>query len=408
MLEGSVPADGETRTNGAAMKLVSGEGRRAGKRNVVVDALRGTCFVFMTVDHFPGNPLIRFSNPYFGLFGFFTVALGFVFISGLVAGFVYDAYRTRHGMPAMIRRITRRAFALYVTQIVMISILLVAVTVNLRGVGRWHLELLGADPWKGLSLGASLLYEPDYLAILPMYVFFLLLTPLVLWQFGRGHLWPVLGVSAIVWTISGLVVRLPEDLGGVDFGAFNPLGYQFLFVVGLAFGSNQFNLERLPRSSRRWLFGVALATVIVFFFLRQEYAFHGPLNPVVHPVDNLFSTIELGPLRLLDFAAFALVLYWLLRRFHRQVVDTGAFQWLAFIGRHSLPVFAWSILVTYAALAMLPLHPGLAWGIAGVVLATASLTIPAEVHALVLRRRKTGLVSEISAAPALTGAGPRS
>src|SRR5262245_31920211 len=341
----------------------------------------------MTVDHFPGNPLIRFSNPYFGLFGFFTAALGFVLISGLVAGFVYDKYRERHGMKATVRRIARRAFALYLTQMVMISLILIAVTLNLRGAGRWHLELLGADPWKGLGLGASLLYEPDYLAILPMYVFFLLLTPLVLWQFRKGHLWPVLSLSALLWAISGLVVRIPEDVRGVDFGAFNPLGYQFLFVVGLAFGSNRFNLERVPRSHRRWIFGVALATVSLSFFLRQEYAFHGSLNPVVYPFDNLLSAVELGPLRLLNVAAFALVLYWLIRRFRERVVDTGAFRWLAFIGRHSLPVFAWSILITYAALAVLPLHPSIAWGIAGVVLATASLTIPAQLHSFVLRRR---------------------
>jgi hypothetical protein len=39
-------------------------------RIVVLDALRGACFVFMTADHVPGNPFATFSNPYFGPFGF--------------------------------------------------------------------------------------------------------------------------------------------------------------------------------------------------------------------------------------------------------------------------------------------------------------------------------------------------
>jgi hypothetical protein len=46
---------------------------RPSDRIVVLDALRGVCFVFMRAD--PGNPLLRFSNANYGPFGFFTAAL---------------------------------------------------------------------------------------------------------------------------------------------------------------------------------------------------------------------------------------------------------------------------------------------------------------------------------------------
>jgi hypothetical protein len=49
---------------------VSGVLMRPMDRIVVLDALRGACFVFMTADHVPGNPFATFSNPYFGPFGF--------------------------------------------------------------------------------------------------------------------------------------------------------------------------------------------------------------------------------------------------------------------------------------------------------------------------------------------------
>jgi hypothetical protein len=65
------------------------------------------------MDHFPGNPVCRFSNPYVGIFGFFTAALGFVFFSGLVAGTVYERHRVTDGTRSMLARITRRIRDLY-------------------------------------------------------------------------------------------------------------------------------------------------------------------------------------------------------------------------------------------------------------------------------------------------------
>jgi hypothetical protein len=152
-----------------------------------VDTLRGLCFVFMTIDHFPGDPFARFSNPYFGPFGFFTAGLGFVFLSGVVGGLVYERDRASYGTRWVTRRVLRRVRDLYVTQMAVFFLVLVAaLMVGLSGVGRWHLDLISNSPWRGLVFGSFLLYEPGYLGILPMYCFFLLLTPVVLWQFQRG------------------------------------------------------------------------------------------------------------------------------------------------------------------------------------------------------------------------------
>jgi hypothetical protein len=357
-----------------------------GRRNALVDALRGVCFVFMTVDHFPGSPFLRFSNPYYGPFGFFTAALGFIFLSGLVAGFVYEDHRVRYGFRSLIRRILRRVRALYVTQIVLVLALVVAVRLNLPGVDRWHLDVLDTDPLKGLLLGVSMLYEPGYLGILPMYCLFLLLTPILIRQFQKGRLRYVLGISGLLWLVSGLVIRLPDNPNGIDFGAFNPLAYQLLFIVGLAFGTKQPNLERVPY--RNWLIGVAFTIAGLFFILRLQYALHGPFNPLAHRLGASFSAVQLGPLRLLNFAAFGLTLFWVVRKIRWADVDTAAFRWLAFLGRHSLPVFAWSILTAYAAVALYPSHPSVIAGMLGVFLAAASLTIPAQLRATFVGRRK--------------------
>ena len=65
------------------------------------------------------------------------------------------------------------------------------------------------------------------------------------------------------------------------------------------------------------------------------------------------SSEQLGPLRLLNFAAFCLVLYCVCDRVRWNEVHSVVFSWLAFVGRHSLPVFAWSILAAYATTALL-------------------------------------------------------
>jgi hypothetical protein len=340
----------------------------------------------MTMDHFPGNPVARFSNAYYGPFGFFTAALGFVFLSGLIGGLVYERHQLTHGTRSMVRRIVRRIRDVYVTQLAVLAALVAGVLFNVGTLGQWHLELISESPWKGFAFGSSLLYEPGYLGILPMYCLFLLLTPIVLWQFQAGNRRYVLAASAAVWITSGLAMGVPANPRGVDFGAFSPLAYQFLFIVGLAFGTGQLRIGRLSPVIRKWALGSCVVVALAFFVLRQAYAFEGPLNTQMDGFGAWFSARQLGPLRLLSFAAFAVTLYWICRKVHWEKVHWAPFRWLASVGRHSLPVFAWSILVTYGALEFFPRHPDAALGLLGVAVAVASLTIPAQVRAMIRRR----------------------
>jgi hypothetical protein len=144
---------------------------------------------------------------------------------------------------------------------------------------------------------------------------------------------------------------------------------------------------------RKWLIGTSVVLATAFFVLRLEYALDGQL--LAAPVDlqphrgldvsSLFSQAELGPLRLLNFAAFGVVLYWICGKIRWSEVDLRGFRWLALLGRHSLPVFAWSVLMTYALAALFPLTANHTLGAVTVVLATApgagsrhDLTTPAK------------------------------
>src|SRR4029077_11845315 len=99
----------------------------------------------------------------------------------------------------------------------------------------------------------------------------------------------------------------------------------------------------------QWLLGSSLAVALACFVLRQAYAVGGPFDILQYRLKDEFSARQLGPLRLLSFAAFAAVLYWICVKIRWDRVGSKPFRLLAFIGRHSLPVVAWSILALYLA-----------------------------------------------------------
>jgi len=96
----------------------------------------------------------------------------------------------------------------------------------------------------------------------------------------------------------------------------------------------------------------------------------------------------LGPLRVLNFALLvylvARVCVWLAPRFENSFVHRS----LEYLGRHSLQVFAWSVLVAYA-LRLANHYTGGLPNSARTVIAVAgaaSLWVPARIHALYRER----------------------
>lgn len=225
-------------------------------------------------------------------------------------------------------------------------------------------------------MGAGLLYQPSYLGILPMYILFLALTPILLWQFQSDHVWEVLGGSCALWLISGFVFHLLKNPFGVNFGGFNPLAYQFVYTAGMALGMGKVKIGSLSPGVHRLLIDSCTALTALFLFLRYEYAFVPAFKAQFDATMPFVSVVRLGPLRLLNFAAFSIVLVWFLERMQISVAKNVVTRWLTLLGQHSLPVFAWSVMVTYAAEAILPQYPSTLWRIDDLVIAIASLHIP--------------------------------
>lgn len=329
--------------------------KSANDRILIVDALRGVCLVLMTIGHLPENPLWRIANVMYGPFGLFTAASGFVFLCGWVAGRVYGARRQKYGARLVNRHLLSRFIKLHSAQLVLILGFGLPSALHLNIASRLHLDLFDTHPLKAFLMAVFLFYQAGGLGILPMYLFFVLLTPLLLWQLQTGHAWRVLACSSVIWAASGLVIGLPHNPAWVYF-EFNPLGYQIIFVCGVIIGQKGLGLSSMACKVRRFVVATSFALTASFFLLFCGYAFFEPMKPSIDPhMLSLFSLGNMGPLRLLNSAVFSITLCWIGGQISSVKLNSFFFNWLTLLGQNSLAVFTWSI-ASSAIIAMVGLQ----------------------------------------------------
>jgi hypothetical protein len=169
------------------------------KRYWEIDALRGLMLVLMTVTHLP----TRLTDPLGQPFGFVSAAEGFVLLSAFVAGLVYSRIGYARGVDSMRQAFWRRVVKVYLCQAAILLFLFTVIAAvglhidqpAVKNLVSYYL----AEPRDGFLFGLLLVYEPALLDILPMYIFFMLLSPWVL-AFAMRHGWTwVMVASAIVW-----------------------------------------------------------------------------------------------------------------------------------------------------------------------------------------------------------------
>jgi peptidoglycan/LPS O-acetylase OafA/YrhL len=120
----------------------------------------------------------------------------------------------------------------------------------------------------------------------------------------------------------------------------------------------------------------------LLFLVRHKVLFGGSLRLVdVSIALGAWKSIN-HPLRLINFAALAYILWYLPRSVDEKLHGLSLFRFLRYLGRHSLQVYAWSILVAYTAssfkVSWAALSP--AWRMLLAVAAALSLALPAWLH----------------------------
>jgi len=308
-------------------------GEKAGGRDLRFDSLRGLMLVTMTVNHLPSS-LRAITDESVGIF---SSAEGFVFISGLLAGWVYSRRLRRDGPEALHQAAVQRATRIYIWHIASFLVALGAVQIcsQLTGFCSWASPpLFYAHPWLAALLGSAMLYQPGLLDILPMYCAFVLLLPPVLGALEAGRPWKVLGWSAFAWFVVQWIPPVDgAPLYPVHVGSFNIFAWQFLFVSGAVIGHARLTDPRPVISFRPLLFVGAVA-VVVYGYGIQKLHWRPPVPDWLFGI--LLNKPNLGAMRLVDFGMAAYLVSLVGARWPRVVT----WRPLAFLGQHSLTVVA--------------------------------------------------------------------
>ena len=322
-----------------------------------LDALRGLMLVLMTLTHLP----TRFADPLGQPFGFVSAAEGFVMLSGFMAGLVYTGRARRDGVPVMREAFLKRALKLYGCQAALLLFLFTTVAV-IGVMAEQHavedlMSFYRLRPKAALVGSLMLIYNPPLLDILPLYIVFMLASPVLLLH-GLRHGWNgILGASVALWLAAQF------DLGRIVYdaavalthlpipfretGAFEIFAWQFLWVLGLWMGSSHARPDAPRTEFPRWLLRTAIGVAVVCLVWRHAV---GQTPWPGHEAVNLaFDKWHLGVLRLIDF--FALLV--LAMRYGPALVQRlPRLRFLEVMGAASLPVFSAHLVLALLVLAV--------------------------------------------------------
>lgn len=331
-------------------------------RQPEIDALRGLMLVLMCVTHVP----TRFAEWLGQPFGYVSAAEGFVFLSASLVGAVYGSRARRLGQAEMRKTLWRRAAVVYGCHVAMLGFLFSVIAwIGIRSERQAITNLISfyiQEPWTALWTSLALIYTPPLLDILPMYVLFMAASPFVLplALIPRGKI-VLIAASASLWlaaqfglhdALYALLARsIHHRVPLNQTGAFDLTAWQFVWVLGLCLGASRARATGAPvpashRFSRRT---VAIASLLVLAGLLWRHAVGQTPFPGLPQLDFLFGKWHLGPLRMLNFFALAVVLM----HYGPRLAVLARAPGLQLLGRQSLSAFCAHLVVVLVALSVI-------------------------------------------------------
>ncbi|MGD9868004.1 MAG: OpgC family protein [Hyphomicrobiales bacterium] len=319
------------------------------QRDLRIDFFRGLALIMIFIDHIPGNTLSRLT---FSNFGFSDAAEVFVFLAGYSAMLAYSRAFERRGFIDGSMRVGRRIFEIYYWHLGVLALsfaLLVTAAQRfgdpayLNNIGMWEFIL---TPGRALAQSLSLVHQPNLLNILPLYIALLAWFP-VLYLLIRIDRWLALSVSFLIWLAANLwPINLPSTLE-VTGWVFNPFAWQFLFAIGaVAADSLGVRQWRAPG----WVIAAASAYLVFALVMNAPWTAIPGLGE-----SRLISASLLGHMdksylslwRVLHLLALACVIDHLVRP-RTEWLQTPLAEAFAWPGRHSLEVFCFGTLLSFA------------------------------------------------------------
>jgi hypothetical protein len=325
------------------------------KRELDIDAARGLMLVWMTLTHLPTALTPWVNQP----FGYISSSEGFIFLSALFTGRIYYRLFTRDGAQRMTAKLLLRTLRLYGYHVLLLFLAFAIATryaLGAHGQGFYNLMdfYFAAGPARAIRDALLLVYRPPLLDIVPLYIIFLLLSPLAILIAGRTRWKYILGASLVLWLLAQFGLReaayafLAHHFGLAiplnEMGAFNLWAWQFMWIAGMWSGVHWANCDLPIRTwaRRTWIPAVVVVALLLFLRYRQVYGLDlGSYSP-------LFDKWHLGVIRIIDFAAIAMVVV----RF-RSITGKIAIRPLVLMGQSSLQVFCTHFVFCFIGIGMM-------------------------------------------------------
>lgn len=322
-------------------------------RDQRLDVLRGWMQVSIFISHVVGTWLAWGIHAAWGLSDSSEM---FILLSGMTLGSVFALKAAKAGPAVAQQDLLMRALRLYRTHLLVFFIfaamvLLADLVFHVPiAVERFGWQYLVEHPFSAVALAFTGLFQPDFMGTLPVFVFgMLLLGPflILVQRFGAWALLP----SFLLYAAVNLRWVATPGLGGTLI-AFDPLAWQFLYLVGGLLGWRALYGMALPRSMSLM---VLAGLIVVFGFatrLVQHQIIEGPDWAVM-----VFEHKEvLAPPRLLHALALAYLAAILIPR-RADWMEGMLGRAMAVIGRNSLRVFCVGLFFAWIISRLMEAHP---------------------------------------------------
>ncbi|HUI95853.1 MAG TPA: OpgC domain-containing protein [Xanthobacteraceae bacterium] len=348
---------------GAGLPRAASHASARSERDLRLDLFRGIALFAIFIDHIPDNFL---SNVTVHSFAFCDAAELFVFISGFAAALAYGRLLQSDGWRIASAHVYHRIWQLYVAHIFIFAIFAAEVSSSIPVLHSWsyaegfRIDEFLREPGTMIIQALTLQFQPQFLDILPLYMALLAAFPLVLAAIARHPLLALVPSGALYAATHLLGWTVPAYPAGHTW-FFNPLAWQFLFVIGAVFGFAQLRgVALVPKSRRLTLSAVivagAVAAIALSWMIQSNFTDAAdPLFKALAPY--IANKGNLGPVRLASFLVLAFAISRLVRP-GSALLATRAARGLIICGQHSLHVFCLGILLAVLGQFVLSLYDG--------------------------------------------------
>jgi len=201
------------------------------------------------------------------------------------------------------------------------------------------------------------LYQPNYMDILPVFLWSMAALPAFAWLALRVGAWALLP-SVALYLAAWLGGLTPPSLSPDTAIGFNPFAWQLLFILGVFLGRRMLYFgQALP--PMRWLTVASVAVLAVGLLLRLDWFGALPFSTGIPESVWIVGKDSLALPRVLHALALAYLVALLVPR-EAPWMRARLAQWLAAAGRHSLHVFCLGLFLSWWVTAAFRLWPSAA------------------------------------------------